>query len=158
MSDIGEHQLPSPKPTPAQIAVYQVAASHWAHAEQVRWMLVYNYSMASTVLLLSWAAVFASSGNPSLPRKPVLVVLAVAGICLTILWLILQVRANGFVHAYKVAGEQAETALQTEHGPFAAAQRHRERASPLGTRYIAPAAIGIFALVYAVLLCISINV
>jgi hypothetical protein len=143
----------------AAIAAYQAVAAHWAHAEQVRWLVVYNYSMASTVLLLAWAAVFATNYSAGV-KSVILIVLSAAGVLLTSLWLVLQLRANGFVHAYEIAGHNAEEALGVT-GAFAAAKAHREdpktRFAKLGTRYVAPAVLIIFAVVYVVLLSISIH-
>jgi hypothetical protein len=102
--------------------VYQIAAQHWAHAEQIRWTLLYNYLMASTILLLAWATVFASSSNPS---RFVLVVLALAGVILSSVWIALGARATSFVKMYEGVGLRAESAMQPSGGPFASARDHR---------------------------------
>jgi hypothetical protein len=40
--------------------LYQAASEQWAHAEQIRWTLLYNYLTASMILLLAWTTVFAA--------------------------------------------------------------------------------------------------
>ena len=62
-------------------SLYQAAVQHWSHAEQVRWTLLYNYLMASTILLLAWATVFASAvpHTISWPKRIVLVAFPMGG-------------------------------------------------------------------------------
>jgi len=79
-------------------ALYQTASQQWAHAEQIRWTLLYNYLMASTIPLLAWSAVFASADDSS-EKAVVLVLLAVGGTALSALWVALGLRATGFVRA-----------------------------------------------------------
>ena len=57
--------------------LYEVLAQHWAHAEQLRWTLLYNYSMACTILLLAWAAVFVSA--PGCGKRLILLTFSIAG-------------------------------------------------------------------------------
>ena len=99
---MGENADPDPtrSPSDSQAVVYQVASQHWAHAEQIRWTLLYNYLMASTILLLAWATVFASSVNA---RRLVLLALSVAGVVLSSVWVALGARATSFVRAYERA-------------------------------------------------------
>ncbi len=122
MTDDPEVLNPSVAPSDRQLVVYQVAGQHWAHAEQIRWTLLYNYLMASTILLLAWATVFASSVGP---RRVVLFALSVAGILLSSVWVALGARATGFVKTYEDTGCVAEAAIQGTGGPFAAARGHR---------------------------------
>lgn len=108
---------------------YQVASQHWAHAEQIRWTLLYNYLMASTILLLAWATIFTSSNRY---RGLVLLVLSLAGVALSSVWVALGVRATGFVKMYEGVGFAAEAAVQAVGGPFAAARQHRQSVSGIG--------------------------
>jgi hypothetical protein len=87
----------------AWTALYQTASQQWTHAEQIRWTLLYNYLMASTILLLAWSAVFAPSDH-SFEKAVVLALLAFAGISLSALWVALGLRATGFVRRYAAAG------------------------------------------------------
>lgn len=115
----------------AWTALYQTASQQWAHAEQIRWTLLYNYLMASTILLLAWSAVFASSDH-SFEKAVVLALLAVGGIALSALWVALGLRATGFVRRYAAAGGDLEaelikaTGISPPNSPFAVASRHRE--------------------------------
>jgi hypothetical protein len=61
-----------------QVSVYQAASQHWAHAEQIRWTLLYNYLMASTILLLAWATIFGAQSSGQV-RHSILAALAAAG-------------------------------------------------------------------------------
>src|SRR5437870_6750726 len=111
--------------------LYQAASQHWAHAEQIRWTLLYNYLMASTILLLAWATVFASSTGARLPRY-IQAGLAAAGALLSALWVALGARATGFVSMYAATGRGLEPQLPilpgpdpVAVGPFASASQHR---------------------------------
>jgi len=76
--------------------LYHASVQHWSHAEQIRWTLLYNYLMASTILLLAWATVFASAVPLSIswPKRIALVVLPTAGLLLSVLWIGLGLRAS----------------------------------------------------------------
>lgn len=114
----------------AWVGLYQTASQQWAHAEQIRWTLLYNYLMASTILLLAWAAVFASSDR-SVTKAGVLVLLALGGVALSSLWVALGARATGFVRTYAAAGEKLEVEfikaanIAPPNSPFAVAREHR---------------------------------
>ncbi len=114
----------------AWAALYQAASQQWAHAEQIRWTLLYNYLMASTILLLAWAAVFASQ-DMSTSRSAVLVTLSLGGVALSAVWVALGARATSFVQRYREAGQALEAALVREAGitppatPFVVAHEHR---------------------------------
>jgi len=138
--------------------LYEVLAQHWAHAEQLRWTLLYNYSMASTILLLAWAAVFVSA--PGSGKRLILLTFSIAGFLVTMLWLVLQIRANGFVHMYEIAGRETERALApSRSGSFWYSEKYRRNFSwirkHLGTRFVAPIVLCLFAMLYAVLVLIS---
>lgn len=144
--------------TDAISTLYEVLAQHWAHAEQPRWTLLYNYSMASTILLLAWAAVFVS--GPSVRKRLILLTFSIAGFLVTMLWLVLQIRANGFVHMYESAARQTELSLAPScSGSFRSSENYRNSFGwmkrHLGTRFVAPLVLGIFAILYAVLVFVS---
>jgi protein-S-isoprenylcysteine O-methyltransferase Ste14 len=82
-----------------QSVVYQVTSQHWAHAEQIRWTLLYNLLVANTILLLAWAAIFATTVRPPGARV-ILVGLCVVGLLVSLLWVFLERRANGFSLMY----------------------------------------------------------
>ncbi len=138
--------------------LYEVLAQHWAHAEQLRWTLLYNYSMASTILLLAWAAVFVSKACGG--KRVILLAFSIAGLLVSVLWLVLQYRANGFVHMYEVAAMETERSLAPSRlGSFLHSARYREGFSwvwkHFGTRYVQPVVLCIFVALYAVLVCVS---
>ena len=156
-------------PDPELVAAYQAVNHHWAHAEQERWAILYNFLMASTILLLAWAAVFASMPSPL--RKVVLVLLAAAGAAVSLLWVTIGCRVNTFIRAYGEVGEEVEDQLDLGSvGPFHAGERVRlaEKENPkVGTmfdrwgrkipssRFVVIVPL-IFALVYAILICVSV--
>ncbi|HSL83828.1 MAG TPA: hypothetical protein VLF66_13715, partial [Thermoanaerobaculia bacterium] len=110
--------------TTLTLATYQAVNQHWAHAEQERWAILYNFLMASTILLLAWAAVFAS--EPSLLRRIVLAVLALAGATISLLWVTIGCRVSSFIRVYGELGEQVERQLGIGSvGPFHAGERLR---------------------------------
>lgn len=88
------------------IAMYQAAAQHWAHAEQVRWTLLYNYLMANTILLLGWATVFVSSDGPR--NWIASVALCIAGAVIGFVWIAAGMRASDFVDMYGKLGKSFE--------------------------------------------------
>jgi|GEM_PF-192376 len=148
----------------AQVVTYQLASQHWTHAEQIRWTLLYNYLMASTILLLAWATIFAGQGaTPA--RNWILVALATAGTLLSALWVPHGVRATGFVKMYAATAERLEANLSgpklgsSIRPPFAAAAAHRGSVTGLAT--LAPSHIvvwavpSLFLLVYLGLLYFS---
>jgi hypothetical protein len=54
---------PTPRPPDGENlrTVYTATTDHWIHAEETRWSLLYNYCMASSILLIAWAEVFTSN-------------------------------------------------------------------------------------------------
>jgi ADP-ribose pyrophosphatase YjhB (NUDIX family) len=146
-----------------RLVLYQAASQHWAHAEQIRWTLLYNYLMASTILLLAWATVFASSSS----HPKVQVVFAAAGAALSALWVALGARATAFVSMYTETGRSLEPSPEplagevARVGPFAAAARHRS--SMTGVGRFAPSHLvlwfvpTLFLVVYLGLLYLSIR-
>ncbi len=141
--------------------LYQSAGHHWAHAEQIRWTLLYNYLMAGTILLLAWAAVFASVASPG-ALKPALIVFATAGVIVSTLWFGLALRANAFVRAYANLGLKLEQDILGDgmQGPF----RLREELKPslrglagwVPTWVVLRAVPLTFAAVFAVLVWLSV--
>jgi len=70
----------------ADTVVYHVTSQHWAHAEQIRWTLLYNPLVAYTILLLAWAATFATNTRPAGAWLP-LTSLSFGGLCVSLLWI-----------------------------------------------------------------------
>lgn len=105
------------KPTNAEVqAAYEAVNQHWSHAEQERWSILYNFLMASTILLLAWATVYASAVSVKLP---VLLVLSAGGVLISLLWPIIGCRVNLFIRRYGELGEKVENLLHLQDlGPF----------------------------------------
>ncbi|MBI1930490.1 hypothetical protein HYR99_40380 [Candidatus Poribacteria bacterium] len=155
---------PSPDPAQSRMTVYQVAAQQWAHAEQIRWTLLYNYLMASTILLLAWATVFTS--NQPL-RGVILAILAIGGTFLSVLWVALGARASGFVAMYARVGVTLEDSIQPPdlatgvniQGPFTSAKDHRQAINGIArlvpSRFVVSCVPGMFAILYVFLTFIS---
>lgn len=150
----------NPTPTDKARAVcpaelYQAASQQWAHAEQIRWTLLYNYLMASTILLLAWATVYAAQST--LRSRPwILVLLAAAGTVVSLAWVGLGLRASSFVDAYAQLGKALEGQLsENDVGPFAQAAQHRQKITGWAGRTtswrIVAGVPALFALVYLVL-------
>jgi hypothetical protein len=153
VADQGHHVGPSTD------VVYQATVQHWAHSEQIRWTLLYNYLMATTILLLVWATVFISQ-TPS--RTFILIALGVAGLIVTLSWIPLGLRASSFVEAYTDLGlelEGSRQARKTGAGPFAAADERRRTmggAVKLArSRRIVWLVPSVFAVVYSILVAVS---
>lgn len=140
-------------------ALYQAAGQHWAHSEQIRWTLLYNYLMASTILLLAWAAVFAA-GSTAAARKTMLVLLAIAGVVISALWFGLAARANSFVQAYAKLSLELENIISCGEitGPFRLRDTHKPEGlgNWVQTWFVLRAVPLIFALLYTVLVWISV--
>jgi hypothetical protein len=106
--------------------IYQVTSQHWAHAEQIRWTLLYNLLVANTILLLAWAAIFATNVRPA-GAWLTLTCLSFVGLCVSLLWIFLQRRANGFSMMYTNLGQEVEKSLAANQGPFRAAEEYRSK-------------------------------
>jgi len=154
-------------PDQARRLAYESLCGTAAVEEQERWSSLYNYLMASTILLLAWATVFGC--NTSARRTLVLSLLAGAGIVISSVWVLFGARINTFVEAYRRAGEAQEERLGlAELGPFsvAAGVRKQEQAgSPAGVlrwlgsviraRYFYVCIPALFVVVYSSLLLIA---
>lgn len=103
---------------------YQVASQHWAHAEQIRWTLLYNLLVANTILLLVWASLFAAPGG-----RPgtgfILIGVCAAGSLVSVVWMFLADRANGFVNMYATVARAWEAGAAGRL-PFTAADAYRQ--------------------------------
>ncbi len=155
-ADVGQPLLPSEQKL--DIA-YTSTVQHWIHAEETRWALLYNYSTASSILLLAWAAVFTTKFPY---RAFVLMVFAGCGLVVSVVWIFLVNRASGFVHSYSQLGERLEVSLAGRSGwgttddyPFTCAQAHRRMLSPLvsalNSRRSVVLVPSLFAFLYAAL-------
>src|SRR5438093_3895830 len=142
--------------------LYQASVQHWSHAEQIRWTLLYNYLMASTILLLAWATVFASVVPHSIswPQRISLLTLPTAGLVLSALWVALGKRASSFAKMYAEVGRAFEPSGHGLFGPFLAASVHRTKlrglASWVPSRRIILWVPVLFGFVYIVLIVISV--
>jgi hypothetical protein len=150
-----EHKTADTSPS----VVYPIVSQHWAHAEQVRWTLLYNFLMASTILLLAWATIFAGSSSPRV-KTAVLFLLCVAGFLLSVVWVALGQRGSSFVRMYAELGRRLEPdCQQTILTPFRRADQHRTEIIGIGrwalTYRVLVFVPGIFAALYAVLSVLS---
>ena len=149
-------------------AAYQAINHHWAHAEQERWSILYNFLMASTILLLAWATLFGAT--QSTIKTVVLALLSLGGIAISGLWITIGCRVNTFIKRYGELGEEAEVRLGIgEIGPFHGGEglRREERRSETGadilewvgslipSRYFVVIIPSVFALIYLVLFVLS---
>ncbi|MBU1744725.1 MAG: hypothetical protein KJ649_07530 [Proteobacteria bacterium] len=140
--------------------LYQTTSQHWAHAEQVRWALLYNFLMAATILLLAWAAIYGED-QPNVARKIPLILFAGVGCLTSFLWIGLCARANGFVTAYAEYAKKLEVSLSAKvQGPFHAAYSHRNQISGFArwveSRRITLIVPSLFSILFFVLFLISI--
>jgi hypothetical protein len=133
--------------------MYQILSEHWAHAEQIRWTALYNFLVASTILLLAWAAVFAT--KDTIEKKYLLVGLCVIGILISLLWAAISIRSTSFVKLYADRAASIEESLYPTHkGAFRIAHNHRKNIpifARLPTRYFVVAVPLIFAILYGFL-------
>jgi hypothetical protein len=141
---------------------YQVTSQHWAHAEQIRWTLLYNYLMASTILLLAWATIFTTSHQW---RQFVLFLLSLSGVLISSIWIALGIRASRFVDMYAQLGRMYESPSQVTEGslpgPFTSANDHRNSirgpARWVSSHLVLKCVPGIFVVVYLLLIFISVQ-
>jgi hypothetical protein len=114
------------------LAAYEAVRQHWAHAEQERWQILYNFLTANSILVLAWAAIFASQT----PYKSlVLIGLSVAGIIMSVLWLVIEARVNIFIKGYGKLGEDIEKKLLLDKsGPFHLGQIIRGEERPVAEK------------------------
>jgi len=149
-------------------SAYQAINQHWAHAEQERWSILYNFLTASSILLLAWATIFGT--DASTIRATVLALLSLGGMIISGLWIMIGCRVNTFIRKYGELGEAAEVRLHIDGlGPFHGGEnlRHDKRGPKttadtlqwVGTlipsRYFVAVIPGIFLLVYLILFVLS---
>jgi len=127
------------------------------HAEQIRWTAIYNYLVASTVFLLAWATIFSGGSRGALSRL-LLVVFAVVGLLLSLIWAVLGYRASRLAASYSRLGRKIETdhGVSVDQAPFLAANAWHVRlpwwSRLVRTGYLSMAIPVIFAALYVVLL------
>lgn len=146
---------------------YQAANQHWTHAEQVRWSILYNFLMASSILLLAWSTIYT---NKCSLGTLTLHLFSAVGFLISIMWLMIGSRVNKFIKRYGALGEKLEDGLDLkEYGPFHCGQliRSEEKTSKsLRNIFINPGSFIsssfivffvplIFAVLYIVLFIIS---
>ena len=148
-------------------ALYAATVEHWTHSEQVRWALLYNCLMASTILLLAWAAIF-SAASDGVATRLILALLACSGVVISFVWVALGRRASSFVTMYSKAGLDLEKPRGSEPipaGPFACADCHRralkdakswELAKWAPSEFVVMLVPGIFVVVYVVLAVVGV--
>lgn len=139
--------------TDSKEIIYQVLSQHWAHAEQIRWTLLYNFLVATSIFVLAWAAIFTSDVHN---KRVVLIILCAVGFLLSVIWIFISVRASGFVKAYNNSALFLEGRLsQKTKGAFKIAEEYRDNINDVGS--LAPSRLvltlipSIFAFFYVVL-------
>jgi hypothetical protein len=141
------------------LVVYQVTSQHWAHAEQIRWTLLYNLLVTNTILVLAWAAIFSTSTR-TVTTRMALICLCVVGAVVSSLWVFLERRANGFSRRYTELGQEVEKSLRVDRGPFQAAESHRGKlegfTAHTQTYIVLTAVPGLFVVLFLVLVILSI--
>ncbi len=150
----------SERPSGDVLAIYQIANDQWAHAEQLRWTVLYNFLVANTILLLGWVAVFAI--NTSSYRKTgTLVVFCVTGLCVSLGWLALGIRASRFVRDHAIKATELEAALPPDWRLFGATEEYRRRLKGFHawntTRHAVKLVPLVFLILYLVLLWLSLR-
>jgi hypothetical protein len=148
--------------------LYQVAGQLWAHSEQIRWSLLYDYLMASTILLLAWATVFAANA-PGRARAFILLILAAGGTVVSFVWTAFVLRDSTFVNMFEQVGVKAEESLPSFRsqkggavgGPFACNVAHRvgntipKHLRWASSRVVVSLVCGTFTVIYVALAALS---
>jgi hypothetical protein len=108
----------------ARLAIYQIAQNQWEHAEQLRWTVLYNFLVASTILLLAWGAVFGTAPGSS-KQTYVLMIFCFVGGFVSIFWVALVIRANRFVKYHSIKAQELEASLPHQWRLFGAVEAFR---------------------------------
>ncbi len=145
---------PDPGVNPSESSHYDIAANLWIHLDQARHTTLYNYLMASTILLLAWATIF-TTDSYKVNRHFLLITLSIAGLLLSVVWFAYGHRANQYVHK----AEETARSFEGYNGPFF----HREvtrnglsfPGSEASTTYVIPGVPILFCLLYMALVCAS---
>ncbi len=148
--------------------LYQAITEHWSHAEQVRWTILYNFLMGSSILVLAWAAIY-SSATGSSDFSPfglslgstatwLLGTCSGAGIVLSFVWIFIVRRANSFVDTYTELGRKFENSFGSkDSSPFLAADKLRGDISRLSrSSYVNVFVAMIFLIVFLILFAVSV--
>jgi hypothetical protein len=101
---------------------YQMLTTHWAHADQQRQTLLYNFLTAGSVLIIAWVTVF---NFPSTIRAFFLsAAISIIGIVASLLWWRIGIRSNGYIDMYERVGREIERDMENPNTwPF----HHREQ-------------------------------
>lgn len=154
--------MPNRKTTDQQISLeilYQVASAHWAHAEQIRWTTMYNILTANSVFVLAWAALIAT-GTRSLIVIFGSLLICFSGVILNIVWICLELRANGFVYIYaNIAREMENHSLldksELSIGAFTSAQAFRGSIKGISSWFPTRVVVVLVPSVFAILFLIQ---
>ncbi len=114
------------------IITYDAIHRHWVHAEEERWSILNNFLVASTILLLAWAAVFVAQATTA--RNIVLTLLSLGGFGISLLWITIASRVSIFIDLYTRLGEEVEASLVLANGPFIQARERIRHGKKLETR------------------------
>jgi hypothetical protein len=102
-------------------ALYAAYSEHWKHTDQIRQWLLYNFLMTSSVTVLAWAALYDRS-------RLLDGIISGLGIVISMFWLLITNRANGYYTMYEELSREVERQLPSaDKWPFH--QRHAHRRS-----------------------------
>lgn len=139
--------------------IYTAGSSHWIHADQMRWTILYNFLVGNTILLVAWSTLFAAllQKPSSLGVRIVLIGLCLVGLIGSLVWFLLEGRANRFSEKYFQAGLRLERQLQPGDlkGPFATNEQERTQGR-VKTHVVVIAVPLTFALIYVGLLLVGV--
>ena len=117
---------------------YRAFTEHWKHTDQIRQLLLYNFLMASTILVAAWGLLYSYSATPQLLLKA----LSGLGVILSVLWYGVARRATGYYDMYEAQASQIEACLpESQRWPFHARATYRHNVPRVSAATIRAAAI-----------------
>jgi hypothetical protein len=90
---------------------YREFTEHWKHTDQIRQLLLYNFLMASTILMAAWGVLYSQSAAPLLLLKT----LSGLGLISSLLWYGLAFRATGYYDMYESKARLIEESFPESH-------------------------------------------
>ena len=142
--------------------IYSAGSNQWVHAEQMRWTILYNFLVGNTIVLLAWSTLFAAlvQKPSSLGVRIVIIGLCLVGFIGSVVWALLEHRANRFAERYFLAGLELERrllgGLDAVPGPFTTNDQHRTQGGAIKTHVIVIAVPVAFAVIYVGLLVVGV--
>lgn len=142
--------------------VYSAFVQLVMHAESTSWNRFYNYLMATTILILSWATLFTNDPDKTSP-KIILISICLIGIISGVLWAALGYRGRRFLNEYSNAGANIERNSELWQGelqnlaPLTLSRELRDRLPfrYAGSLYLLTGVPMVFSLLFVIMLIIS---